>query len=299
MLKRVGALTLAGLAMTVSTASFAVDRVGAVPDRQSAGLPLKIKKNASNPQHIDLNWGDSCGPDQTDFAIYEGTIGTWYSHGSKVCSTGGALIVSNVTPGAASSYYLIVPLSASVEGSYGTRSTGAEIPVGTSACRATQNPAACVPNRVFVSSVQYPANLGGLAGADQKCQTLADAAQLSGTWKAFLSDSSQNAATRLTHSGLGYQRTDGVTIATSDVTFFSTSHLSPINRDENGTSVSDFIEVWTGSGGSGVGSGGCADWTSTNGSFPAVGISGRADSAWANAYLQFCDRVCALYCVEQ
>lgn len=33
-----------------------------------------VRKNAVTPQHLDLTWGDSCGPDQNDFAVYEGTI---------------------------------------------------------------------------------------------------------------------------------------------------------------------------------------------------------------------------------
>ena len=45
------------------------------------------------------------------------------------------------------------------------------------------------PKTVFVSSQTYDGNLGGLAGADAKCQGLADAAGLKGTFKALLLDS--------------------------------------------------------------------------------------------------------------
>jgi len=272
------------------------DIIGPVP---SAGPPLLVRKNAVTPQRLDLTWGDSCGPDQNDFAVYEGTIGAWYSHTSKVCTTSGALGVSNLTPSAGSRYYLVVALSTTTEGSYGTRSSGVEIPAGLSTCRATRSTDVC-RTRVFVSSAAYSGNLGGLAGADMKCQILADAAGLHGTWKAWLSSSSANAFTRLTHSTLSYRRIDDAVVANNDAGFFSTSHLGAIDHDEHGSLVSN-VEVWTGSGGSGVGSGGCADWTSSDpgGSFPAVGLSNRSDSGWSNVYLQFCDRVAHLYCIEQ
>lgn len=42
--------------------------------------------------------------------------------------------------------------------------------------------------RVFVSSKAYPADIGGVVGADVKCQSLAETAQLGGTWMAWLGD---------------------------------------------------------------------------------------------------------------
>ena len=42
---------------------------------------------------------------------------------------------------------------------------------------------------VFVTSQTFTGNLGGIAGADQKCQDLADAAGLPGIYKAWLADS--------------------------------------------------------------------------------------------------------------
>src|SRR5207248_2675590 len=61
------------------------------------------------------------------------------------------------------------------------------------ACKANETctGSACVVmvnKRVFVTSVMYDGNLGGLAGADAKCQARATAASLSGTYKAWLSD---------------------------------------------------------------------------------------------------------------
>jgi len=43
-------------------------------------------------------------------------------------------------------------------------------------------PSFCRCLRVFVTSETYDGNLGGIAGADSKCQALADAAGLDGIW---------------------------------------------------------------------------------------------------------------------
>ena len=284
----------------VSTAG-ANEIVGSVPDRPSAGTPLSLKKNTGIPSHLDLSWGDSCGPEQTNFAVYEGTIGTWYNHTSRLCTTGGALSAANLTPAAASSYYLVVPLSASNEGSYGKNKAGTERPRGSAVCRANQSTDGCGQyKRVFLSSPGYQGNLGGLSGADVKCQDLATGIGLTGTWKAFLSNSAQSASSRLSHSSLSYRRLDGVPIAMDATGFFSDTHLNPINVDDQMVNQSG-VEVWTGSNGSGFGTGGCSDWTlsSSGGAFPIVGLSDHTDAEWSNAYQNFCDRFGHLYCVEQ
>ena len=77
------------------------------------------------------------------YAIYAGTVGTYYSHASVLCSTGGSASWTNLTPGAGDQYYLIVPLSASEEGYFGNDSAGAPIPRGTGPCRILQAAATC------------------------------------------------------------------------------------------------------------------------------------------------------------
>jgi hypothetical protein len=288
------ALTIAVCSVAIavmSPSAHTADMLGPVPS-------LTLKKNSTTPSRLDMTWSDSCGLDQTDFAIYEGTIGSWTSHARKICSTGGATSTTNLIPQAPSSYYLVVAVSASQEGSYGKRSSGAEIPAGINPCRAVQSAEPCIWKRVFVSTVLYQGDLEGLAGADTKCQELAMGRNLGGTWKAFLSDSSQNAVSRLTHSIYSYRLLSGARIAQNDVGFFSTSHERPIDIGEDGVPVFDG-EVWTGSSGSGVGTGGCANWTSTGGTFPAVGLTSLSDAGWANSYLNFCNAFGHLYCVEQ
>ena len=68
---------------------------------------------------------------------------------------------------------------------------------------------------VFVSSVLYTGNLGGLAGADAKCQQLANAAGLAGTFKAWLSDSQNSPSSRFLKSKVPYVLPGGAQIAKS------------------------------------------------------------------------------------
>src|SRR5438067_1391069 len=99
---------------------------------------------------------------------------------------------------------------------------------------------ACVPppppNKVvFVTSQIYTAALGGLAGADAKCQSLATGAGLTGTYKAWLSSSSVDARDRLTHSAIPYVLSDRTTVVAdnwSDLVDGSLKHA--IDKTETG-----------------------------------------------------------------
>ena len=107
---------------------------GAVPDGGSIpGLPLLLGKGAGGT--VDLDWVPSCLHTDTDYEIYEGVIGVFYSHGLIAPCTTGGLTFANIVPGAGSHYYLVVPTDTAIEGSYGTDSGGAERPPGGPACR--------------------------------------------------------------------------------------------------------------------------------------------------------------------
>ena len=94
---------------------------------------------------VDLSWGASCGAGATDYTVHEGAIGNWYSHTSipSACTTAGATSLTGLTPQSGSRYFLVVPVSATAEGSYGTDSGGLERPVSTSVCIGTQDTTAC------------------------------------------------------------------------------------------------------------------------------------------------------------
>lgn len=86
----------------------------------------------------------SCSSAAQDYAVYEGQVGSWYSHTAIDCSDDGLDRVEEITPAPGNRYYLVVPLSSPAEeGPYGTSSTGAARPAGTTTCAPTQDPAAC------------------------------------------------------------------------------------------------------------------------------------------------------------
>lgn len=113
---------------------------GRVPDGGAmAGAPLRITRTGST---LYLTWGASCGPGATDYTVHIGTLGSFYNHTRSSCSTGGALSATAANP-TGNRYFLVVPVSATQEGSYGTNSAGAQRPPSTTPCLATQNTLPC------------------------------------------------------------------------------------------------------------------------------------------------------------
>ena len=98
---------------------------------------------------------------------------------------------------------------------------------------------------VFVTSQTFTANLGGLSGADSKCQELADAAGLSGTFKAWLSDSTTDARDRLAQAAVPYMRVDGVPIADNFADLVDGDLAAPLEIDEAGMMATGSPFVWT------------------------------------------------------
>ena len=116
------------------------DLSGGVPTGDAGSTPLTLDKFGTN---LLLSWGASCSANDTDYEVYEGDIGTWTSHGFKLCSTGGAT-AGIVIPGAGSMYYLVVPSNPTGEGSYGLTGNSIERPVGSPQCK-VQQAGACTP----------------------------------------------------------------------------------------------------------------------------------------------------------
>jgi hypothetical protein len=106
---------------------------GAVPDGgRVPGVPLSVTLETGGD--ITLSWDASCLATDTDYEVYEGTVGAYYSHVPLMCSTGG-LTTATFTPSPASAYYLVVPTSGTAEGSYGVDSGLVERPPQPGACR--------------------------------------------------------------------------------------------------------------------------------------------------------------------
>lgn len=158
------------------------------------------------------------------------------------------------------------------------------------------------PKRFFVTSTSTNGNMGGLAGADAICAARALAGGLSGTYKAWLSDSSVSAASRLNHSPVAYRLVDGTMIANDWEDLTDGSLDAPPNVDEFGHSTGS-VTIWTGTNGEGAAFAphSCADWTSPSSDVIGVfGFSGYYDTpAWTLGYFDYCDALNRLYCLEQ
>ena len=120
----------------------AIPSPGQVPDgKKFLGSKLRVSKTTGTPGKLDLSWGESCAGAK-DYAVAEGTLGSWYSHRAISCSTGGVTF-ARIVPGSAARYYLVVPLNDEAEGSGGTNSAGAERPQSAPACRAVATASRC------------------------------------------------------------------------------------------------------------------------------------------------------------
>jgi hypothetical protein len=101
---------------------------------------------------------------------------------------------------------------------------------------------------VFVTSERFKGNLGGLKGADDKCQAQADAPASivpSGTYLAWLSDGTDSPNTRFTKSSHPYLLPDGTRIAENYTDLTDGSILHFINIDPTGKTVGQNL-FWTG-----------------------------------------------------
>jgi hypothetical protein len=99
---------------------------GSVPDGS-----LVVDKGIGGA--LDLYWSPSCLSSDVDYAVYEGTLGDFTSHVSRVCSTSGST-AATIVPGVGNVYYLVAPHNGAVEGSYGTDGASVERPAAAVAC---------------------------------------------------------------------------------------------------------------------------------------------------------------------
>lgn len=156
---------------------------------------------------------------------------------------------------------------------------------------------------VFVSSVQYQGNLGGLAGADAKCQTLAANSALPGTFRAWISDATTGPANRFDTSFTGvYQLVDGTLIAHGwpDLTDGTLSHA--IDYSEVNDRMPVDATAWSNTNPDGLGLKGahCLSWTSSSAMNQGdSGFTSSKDSAWTfGAISGPCAAATRIYCFE-
>ena len=156
--------------------------------------------------------------------------------------------------------------------------------------------------RVFVTETTYTGStMGGVAGADQKCNLSAQAAQLGGTWVAWVSSSSVNAIDRVTAAGPWVLINTSTTIFNNKANL-ATSPLLPINATEQGhtiTTASTVTHVWTGTdNGGNAAASTCNGWSSSTLAYGTIGFA-YSTSGWTSYTDQDCGATNHLYCFEQ
>jgi uncharacterized repeat protein (TIGR02543 family) len=118
----------------------------------------------------------------------------------------------------------------------------------------------------FVSSTPFISG-GGIAAADTRCQTTANSAGLSGSYKALLATESASAASRFSTTGATWVRRDGVAVVGKASDLGTDLLLAPVNITAGGMYMENY-GIWVGANSlSDVGSGEtCSSWTSTSSS---------------------------------
>ncbi len=160
-------------------------------------------------------------------------------------------------------------------------------------------------NRVFVTSTRYDGNLGGLAGADTKCQDIANAKGMGGTWKAWLSDSKTSASSRLIHSNNPYVLLDGSIVANNWTDLTDGTLQTPINMDENGYQTINEMAVWTSTKVDGstyspyANNTLCNDYTVADENYSMCGMGYVNNNEWTDWSSDWCKGTNRLYCFEQ
>lgn len=145
-------------------------------------------------------------------------------------------------------------------------------------------------NLAFVTSTAYDGQLGGLAGADEKCRAAATSAGLAGKYVAALAIDGLSIAERLvrpdivpTSPSAGWVRLDGRTVAGPATQIATSDHhvVFPVLFDENG--VERAGPVWSGANEDGDSAGSsltCGDWSTTIGT-GAIGHAGGGGPLWS------------------
>jgi hypothetical protein len=176
--------------------------------------------------------------------------------------------------------------------------------------------------RIFISSGTYQGNFstGGLdngvvnAGAD--CGAIASGAGLSGTWMAWMAETTgvDDPGTLMTESTVPYMDITATTvIANNWAGLTSGTLLAGISKDQTGTAVTAGSPVWTDAASNGTAStsgpsstANCSSGTSrgwlTNSGSPNkgdYGLTGSTTSTWTASSNQTCSTASHIYCVEQ
>lgn len=177
------------------------------------------------------------------------------------------------------------------------------------------------PDLVGEAQTNFPvqcAGVGtGLEGADCLCQGLADVQGLGGTYKAWLSDSSESPSTRFAQSSCPYLLVNGDTVADDWADLTDGNIQNSIRIDETGADQSigsdndsnslEAVITNTNPDGTSIGGENCQDWTLNNSpgntGIIQFGMVDESGPRWSDDTV-FSIKGCGmfrhfLYCVEQ
>jgi len=161
-----------------------------------------------------------------------------------------------------------------------------------------------IERRVFVTQADYTGNLGGIFGADEKCDTEVGATP--GTYKAWLSDDSMSPASRFDKEFKGnYCLASKVSIATGWLDLVDGTLNHRINIDHTGEEIIEMMgsNVWTNTNANGMTASAtshCVKWSSTMMGLSGLGKTTDTESGWTKevGYIQPCSSPARLYCFE-
>lgn len=165
--------------------------------------------------------------------------------------------------------------------------------------------------RAFVLQTWVGAALGGVSGADTRCQNAASAAGLGGTYLAWIATGpADDPDTRFTKASIPYRRTDGALIANNWADLTDGNILATITRKADGSDLGYAANSFTNVAADGTakydGINNCDGWTSNgSGSQAHKGNSGGTDQAWTDGGLSVSPNGCSgngnplIYCFQQ
>ena len=148
--------------------------------------------------------------------------------------------------------------------------------------------------RVFITSQPSTGALGGVAGANATCASLATAAGRTGTFLAWIADSAESPDSRFTKNPGPYVLYDDTVVAMSYADLTGGAVLASIDITETGAQATTFTNAWTSVApdGTRLGSVDCTEWSSADGGlFGSTGLGGGGTSS--------CVLFNRLYCFEQ
>ncbi len=154
--------------------------------------------------------------------------------------------------------------------------------------------------RVFVSSVSYDSNLGGIAGADAKCAQLASDAGLPGTFLAWISDGVTDPDSRFDKLATTYVVTFEDRVIANDWADLTDGTLDfPITYSEYGTTVSDTVFTNVNPDGTTKDTTNHCNGWGAGGTNANLGRSIYTAGSWTDYQTAACGTAERIYCFEQ